>query len=182
MGDQGVLLRDTRIPDLGAGLDAGDTTNPSHQTAVRPVASRDGLFAHEPTQPDDGYSAGTTYFAGAPAGGSRRGGLGQGDRAAARATLVGLGIAERIAVAGSQALVGERVDSPEHLAELAQVYRDPRYETFRVFFVKDGQVVHATGVSSRLPDRTPMVPSGMTEAQYLAQFREGMRRTGAQGY
>ncbi|MDP4076844.1 JAB domain-containing protein [Acidovorax sp. A1169] len=95
---------------------------------------------------------------------------------------MGLGIAERIAVAGSQALIGERVDSPEHLAELAQVYRDPRYETFRVFFIKDGKVVHATGVSARLPARTPMVPAGMTEAQYLAQFREGMRRTGAQGY
>ncbi|EJE52225.1 DNA repair protein, partial [Acidovorax sp. CF316] len=182
VGDARGLLRSGRTVDLGVGRGRRGSLSPERIAAD---ASRQGSASfslHEPTQPDDGYSAGTTYFAGAPAGGLHRGGPGQGDRAAPRATLVGLGIAERITLAGSQALVGERVDSPEHLAELAQVYRDPRYETFRVFFVRDGEVVHATGVSSRLPDRTPMVPSGMTEAQYLAQFREGMRRTGAQGY
>ncbi|MDZ7865088.1 JAB domain-containing protein [Acidovorax sp.] len=185
VGDTHGLLRSGRAVDLGVGRTGrggrGDF-GPDRTAADTSSHGSGRFYLHEPAQPDDGYSAGTAQPARATAGGARRGGAGQGGPAAPRATLVGLGIAERVELAGSQALVGERVDSPEQLAELAQVYRDPRYETFRVFFVKDGEVVHATGVSSRLPDQTPMVPAGMTEAQYLAQFREGMRRTGAQGY
>lgn len=98
------------------------------------------------------------------------------------ASIVGLGIADRIERAGSQALVGQIVDSPQRLAELAQVYRDPRYETFRVFFLKGNEVVHATGVSARLPGQAPMVPAGMTFEEYLQEFRGNMERTGADGY
>lgn len=54
------------------------------------------------------------------------------------ASLVGLGIADRIQQAGSQALLGQRVDSPHRLAQLAQVFPDPRFETFRAFLIKDG--------------------------------------------
>jgi len=84
----------------------------------------------EPTQPDDGRGP-TTGRSSASTTDSVRG---AGDAIPPRtATLVGLGIAKRIERTGSQSLVGQQVDSPAHLAELAQVYRDPRFETFRVF-------------------------------------------------
>jgi len=98
------------------------------------------------------------------------------------AALVGLGIAERIERSGSQSLLGEQVDSPQRLAELAQVYRDPRFETFRVFFVKDGVVVHATGVSSRMPGTAPMAPAGVSEQEYVNQMRDIKQKTGADSY
>jgi DNA repair protein RadC len=133
----------------------------------------------EPTQPDDGRGP-TTGRSSASTADSVRG---AGDAVPPRtATLVGLGIAKRIERTGSQSLVGQQVDSPARLAELAQVYRDPRFETFRVFFMKDGQVVHATGVSARLPGETPMVPAGMTHPEYYQEFRDNMQRTGADGY
>ncbi|CAN7489909.1 hypothetical protein LJR066_003178 [Acidovorax sp. LjRoot66] len=135
--------------------------------------------AQEPTQPDDGRGP-TTGRSSASTADSVRG---AGDAIPPRtATLVGLGIAKRIERTGSQSLVGQQVDSPARLAELAQVYRDPRFETFRVFFMKDGQVVHATGVSARLPGETPMVPAGMTHPEYYQEFRDNMQRTGADGY
>jgi proteasome lid subunit RPN8/RPN11 len=96
--------------------------------------------------------------------------------------ITGLGIAADINRAGSAALVGRTVQSPADLAELAQVYRDPRYETFRVFLTKDGVIVHATGVSARLPGQAPMVPKGMATEDYFQFFREQMRQTGADGY
>jgi hypothetical protein len=48
-------------------------------------------------------------------------------------------------------VIGASVTSPEHLAEVAQVYRDPRFETFRAFFIKDGVVVGHNAYTSRMP-------------------------------
>ncbi len=108
----------------------------------------------------------------------------RGDRDAlpGRARITALGIAADIQRAGSAALVGRTVRSADDLAELAQVYRDPRYETFRVFFVKDGYILHATGVSARLPGQTPMVPADMSTAAYVQSFKDQMAELRADGY
>ncbi len=155
----------------------GDLPNGVAEPGQSGYSSGNGR-AQEPTQPDNGRPA-TGRIGFATADSVRRAGGAVPRRVA---SLVGLGIADRIERAGSQALTGERVDSPERLAELAQVFRDPRYETFRVFFIKDGRVVHATGVSARMPGEAPMIPAGMTEADYFADFEANMRRTGADGY
>jgi hypothetical protein len=96
--------------------------------------------------------------------------------------VTGLGIAQDIQRTGHAALVGREVSGPQALAELAQVYRDPRYETFRVFYVKGNTIVHATGVSARQVGRTGMYPSGMSEAEYHQSMRDTMAATGADGY
>lgn len=67
-------------------------------------------------------------------------------------------------------------------AEPAQVYRDPRYETFRIFFLKGDQIVHATGISARMPSYAPMAPAGMAQAEYVQWFKDQMQATGADGY
>ena len=48
-------------------------------------------------------------------------------------------------------LIGKRVSSAHDLAALAQIYRNPCFETFRYFFTKDGSIVWQTGVTARLP-------------------------------
>ena len=53
--------------------------------------------------------------------------------------------------AGGNQLVGQVVESPADLAILAQVYRDPRFETFRVIYTKKNLVVGEAGYTSRLP-------------------------------
>ncbi|MZQ99474.1 MAG: hypothetical protein GT601_17545 [Acidaminobacter sp.] len=53
---------------------------------------------------------------------------------------------------GKVDLVGKTVKNTNELAVMAQVLRDPRFETMRIFFVDDtGKIVSHTGVSSRMP-------------------------------
>src|SRR5687768_10716393 len=92
------------------------------------------------------------------------------------------GIVETLQREGVAALVGQKITSPERLAELAQVYRDPQYETFRLFFTKGNKIVHASGITVRLPGNTPIFPKGMTQQQGLDWIREMMRTSGADGY
>lgn len=56
-------------------------------------------------------------------------------------------------------IVGQTVNSMEELGEVAQVYRDPRFETFRAFFVKDGKVVGHNAYSSRDPSLVYVTPN-----------------------
>lgn len=105
-----------------------------------------------------------------------------------------LGITSDLRREGSTALVGRTVEHPKELAELAQVYRDPRYETFRVFFVKTSKqgagdvqrgtdtIIHATGVSARLPGEAPLLPKGLGATHFAAWLKGEMERTGADGY
>lgn len=76
----------------------------------------------------------------------------------------------------ANALTGQRIEAPADLAALAQVYRDPRFETFRAIYVKDGKVVGEAGYSSRLP-AVVKVPQDMSE-----QIRTDLDRFGADGY
>ena len=92
------------------------------------------------------------------------------------------GIAETIQKNGVAALVGQKITSPERLAELAQVYRNPQYETFRIFFTKGNQIVHASGVTARMPGTTPIFPKDMDSAQGAQWVRDMMRTSGADGY
>lgn len=48
-------------------------------------------------------------------------------------------------------LRGQEVETFRDLAELAQIFRDQRVETLRIFYVKDGIIVGHEGLSSRMP-------------------------------
>lgn len=76
---------------------------------------------------------------------------------------------------------GQKVKSPEDLARLCQVLRDPRYETFRLVLTKGDKIVSFRSISSRLP--------GLSSAFELDDVRESidivrdrMNRLGADGY
>jgi proteasome lid subunit RPN8/RPN11 len=61
----------------------------------------------------------------------------------------------------STSLFGKVVKTGEDLATLAQVYRDPRYETMRFFLTDaDGKIVYSTAVSARLPGATAAFAMG----------------------
>lgn len=59
----------------------------------------------------------------------------------------------------SAVLVGEKIRDVHDLAVLAQVYRNPLFETLRYVFVKGDKVIHATGVSSRQVGSTNLFAS-----------------------
>lgn len=97
-------------------------------------------------------------------------------------TLLGLALSSDYAARQRATLVGQKVGSAEDLATLAQVYRDPRFETFRVVFVNDGgKVVSQVGLTSRLPASTAVI-MGKDVDSYLASIAATARNRGASGY
>ena len=67
-----------------------------------------------------------------------------------RASVLGSQISRDFRADGGTTLVGKRVESAADLAAIAQVLRDPRFETFRVFYTNDdGKIVGEAAYSSR---------------------------------
>lgn len=102
----------------------------------------------------------------------------------AKPRLLGSSIPAEFAEKGRISLLGQKAATPEDLAVIAQVYRDPRFETFRIFFMKGDTVVGQTGISSRLPGMT-QVFVGKNRAdvrRFLADMRATMEKLGADGY
>lgn len=73
------------------------------------------------------------------------------DRSGGGATLLGARLQAGFVANGGNQLIGQRITSPGDLAALAQVYRDPRFETFRVIYLRGDRVVGEAAYSSRLP-------------------------------
>lgn len=75
---------------------------------------------------------------------------------AVKGTVLGDAINKDFKETSTANLIGQTITSPEDLAALAQIYRNPSFETFRYFFVKNGEVVWQTGVTARLPSNAPV--------------------------
>ena len=112
----------------------------------------------------------------------RRPESGRADRRDGLPVVRGMGIAARFDQHGATALVGEFVSHSSELAALAQIYRDPRHETLRVFFTKGAQVVHATAVTTRSASRSPLLPGNLGQDAFVAWAQETMATTGANGF
>lgn len=145
----------------------------------------DGGNEQAPAPADARANDGGAVPAGQPGSGAVQAGRDERDRGVRsdRVPVVrGLGIAERFERTGATALVGETVASGRDLAEMAQVYRDPRHETLRVFFTNGDTIVHATAVSTRSASASPLLPGKGSVDQFIRWLGETMRATGADGY
>ena len=101
--------------------------------------------------------------------------------------VLGRSIPGELADTGNTLLLGKRIQNPQDLAAVAQVYRDPRFETFRWVFTRFGEVVGEVSISARLPGATPHVPPDVlmgenTSEKQAAWVREQMARYGADGF
>ena len=79
-------------------------------------------------------------------------------------------------------LIGREVSGIDELAELAQIYRNPQYETFRIIFTKGSKIVEQTGVTSRLPGASTFQLEGESIEATIARFRKIKENSGADGY
>jgi hypothetical protein len=100
-------------------------------------------------------------------------------------SVLGARLFKDLATQQSGSLIGQEVRTPEDLAVIAQVYRDPRFETFRIIYTKkqdDGtiQVVAETAVTSRLPAIVNF--RGMDTKKVQSMFMEARDKYGADGY
>lgn len=79
-------------------------------------------------------------------------------------------------------LRGATVRNANDLAELAQIYRNPQYETLRVWYVKDGKVVGHEGLTSRLPNVVAFAKNTAGIQDYLDRIATVKTRLKADGY
>ena len=92
-----------------------------------------------------------------------------------------VGFKEDLIKDGRTSLIGKTVESADDLATIAQVFRNPRFETFRMFFVNDnGEVVYQTGVASGLVSQTSVL--GANPYSFLTKLARDAKRVGAVAY
>jgi len=94
----------------------------------------------------------------------------------ARGTVLGSRLLANFVAGKPNQLIGQVAATPRDLAALAQVYRDPRFETFRIFYMKGDKIVGEAGYTSRLPSAAA-IPSG-----WEGSVKQDMARFGADGY
>lgn len=100
----------------------------------------------------------------------------------AGASVLASGLPRDFIDQGSAQLIGRHVESLKDLAQLAQVYRDPRFETVRVFFMRGNSVVHQLGITSRLPAMATFSFGKMSFADTMKELRTQMANAKADGY
>lgn len=92
----------------------------------------------------------------------------------------GIGISTQFIHKGEVNLRGQVVTSPRDVAALAQVFRDPRYETFRLIYTKGDTIVGSEGRTSRIPN---MAHAFIKDADTdFKDIRYKMVSIGADGY
>ena len=76
---------------------------------------------------------------------------------------------------------GQKVTSPEDVALMMQVCRDPRFETFRILLVRNNKVVDVTNITSQLPGLSVAIEKdSWTETKQTMNAR--MKALKADGY
>ncbi|MDE2022334.1 MAG: hypothetical protein KGI71_05500, partial [Patescibacteria group bacterium] len=110
----------------------------------------------------------------------------QGASGSSRARFLGLGYRRELIQTGRLDLRGQILRTPEDLAVLGQIVRDPRFETFRIVYLRGTELVGHEAISSRLPGqslafvRRRGAPLNLSRAFY--DMRDRMRRLRADGY
>jgi hypothetical protein len=102
-----------------------------------------------------------------------------GPRKAGGITTHGIGISTHLVEKGRIDIRGRSARSFHEVAVLAEVYRNPQFETLRYVYVKDGKVVAHEGVTSRLPGSASIFVKNPSKEIY--EINRRMDRLGADG-
>lgn len=63
--------------------------------------------------------------------------------------------------------IGKKIEGAAELASLLQTFRNPLYETFRIFYMKDKYLIAAETISNRLPGSAHLAEDGDSKKAYL---------------
>lgn len=111
---------------------------------------------------------------------SVRGALRPGERPGVK--TLALGISPDLVHQGVVDLTGRTVASDLDLAQLAQVYRNPLFETFRIFYLKGTEIVGHEGITSRMPGFVRLFHDDTHRQRRTIEIQEHMDALGANGY
>lgn len=95
--------------------------------------------------------------------------------------LKGIAFNRQLINKGIVNLKGQVVRTPAEVATIAQVYRDPRFETFRMIYLKGDVIVGHEGFTSRVPSQSLVTDKSSLEEHKQAVI-ETMKKMGADGY
>lgn len=90
---------------------------------------------------------------------------------------LGNGISAQFVKTGRVNLNGTRIRSAEDLAQVGQIFRNPKFETLRYLYVKKGKIVGTDSVTAMLPGISPAFSKDFQEADLIKKIA----RTGADG-
>ncbi len=82
-------------------------------------------------------------------------------------------------------LNGTTIDTKEDLANLCDVYRNPKYETFRIFYIKDSKIVGQEAYTNKIPNSVYLFEKSKVLSDYTrgyAEIKARMKRLNADGY
>lgn len=79
-------------------------------------------------------------------------------------------------------LNGKTVKNAADVADMAQIFRNPKYETFRVIYMQGNTIVGQEAVSSKIPNNTSIFVKDDSQARGLYKIENRMQRLGADGY
>lgn len=95
-------------------------------------------------------------------------------------SVLGNALAAEFRATGTASLLGHTLHTVHDLGRLIEAYRDPRFETFRMYFTDaNGEIVHQTGVSGRVPGAANLIPDGISTDAFLAELLSAARNAGA---
>jgi hypothetical protein len=96
---------------------------------------------------------------------------------------VAVGMRRDLIQDGETSLVGHQVETADELAVLAQILRDPRYETMRVFYVdKEDKILAHEAIKSGLPNAVHIGGKVGTAPKWIWKINDRVRRLNADGF
>lgn len=83
-------------------------------------------------------------------------------------------------------LNGSKIDTKEDLATLCNIYRNPKYETFRIIYVKDSKIVGQDSYTNKIPNSVRLFKKrdkkGVDTKRGIAEIKRKIQRLNAEGY
>lgn len=83
---------------------------------------------------------------------------------------------------GNFGFIGQRINNHQDAAKLAQVYRDPRFETVHMIYTKGDEVVGHSALTNRLPAMVRFHHDVEHIERDMEAVRNHMKNLGADGY
>ena len=75
------------------------------------------------------------------------------------------------------------IKGKQDLVNICNIFRDPRYETFRIFYMKDNKIVGQEYLTSKIPNAVVVFQGKKSEhIRIFEKMRNRMQRLGADGY
>lgn len=97
-------------------------------------------------------------------------------------TLLGCDFPKNFREKGGTTFLNQSIKSGHDLAIMAQILRDPRYETLRIFYTRMNRIIHHTAVSSRLPSAVYLEKIGHAKHDLGVLVEKTRRHVKADGY